>query len=66
MSNIITVEVHDALTHKEAAAILGVSIMTVWRWVRDGKLHAVRIGDYTYISRSAVEKVKAEREKKVG
>ena len=32
------------ITCREAAKLLGVSVETVWRWVRLGKIPAYRIG----------------------
>ncbi len=32
------------ITCREAAEVLGVTVETVWRWVRDRKIPAYRIG----------------------
>jgi excisionase family DNA binding protein len=37
------------------AAILDVSRSTIFRWIRDGRLEAVRIGDRTRIEASALD-----------
>ena len=39
-------------TKKEAAQLLGVSQVTVWHWITNGKLSAERIGREVLIKRS--------------
>lgn len=49
---------HDApilLTYKQAAKLLNVSDRTVWSWVHEGLLAAVRIGRTVRIDRSDLE-----------
>jgi PAS domain S-box-containing protein/excisionase family DNA binding protein len=49
------------LTISEVAALLGVSRVSVWRWVRDGRLPASRLGRRTVrIRRDALERALAE------
>ena len=50
------------VTRKDAAHNIGVSQMTLWRWEREGKLTAYRIGREVLIEREEVERLKAERE----
>ncbi len=46
-----------------AAEALGVSVPTVYRWIRIGRLEPYRIGAHsTLISGSDVERLKTERE----
>jgi len=54
----ITLSTDDALTQKEAAEALGVTTMTIWRWIRDGKIVAVKFGNYQLIPKSEVERLK--------
>jgi acetyl-CoA synthetase len=55
------------LTVKEAAAALKVENQTIKRWIREGKIDAVKIGRFYRISESAIEKaVKASTTKKGG
>jgi excisionase family DNA binding protein len=37
-------EVEEHLSPEQAAARLGVSVSTVWRWVRTRRLRAVKLG----------------------
>ena len=45
-------------TQTEAAQHLGVSEVTVWRWIRDGKLTAYRIGREVLIEKAELEKMR--------
>jgi excisionase family DNA binding protein len=56
----ITIEVKDLLPPKKAAEYLGVSVMTLWRWVRDGKITSVML-DHTYFHLNELNRIKAER-----
>ncbi|MSQ10133.1 MAG: helix-turn-helix domain-containing protein [Dehalococcoidia bacterium] len=58
----ITNDHNDLLTVSEAAARLGVSVVTVRRWLKSGRLRAVRIGPRRVcIPRSDVEAPRLER-----
>ena len=57
----VTLNVQDILTPTKAAEYLGVARMTLWRWVRDGKITPV-ILDHTYFHISELNRVKALRE----
>lgn len=39
----------------QAARAAGVNRVTLWRWIRDGKLHSERIGREVLIERKAIE-----------
>jgi len=58
----ITISVQDAFSYKDAARELGVTTMTLWRWVRDGKIAAVQLGRYKFIPKSEVERVLKKKE----
>ncbi|RMD58860.1 DNA-binding protein [Candidatus Parcubacteria bacterium] len=47
----------EILTIKEVAAYLKVSRTTVWRWCREGKLPAFRVGRGWRIHRAVVEQI---------
>jgi excisionase family DNA binding protein len=49
----------DGMNLKQAAAILGVHYMTVYRYVRQGRLPAERIGTEWRVSRTALQSFKA-------
>ena len=42
---------------KEAAAIIGVSPRTIRRWIRENKIHAVRINDLVRIPKESIEQL---------
>ena len=45
----------------QAAELLGVSRVSIWRWIRDGRLEASRLGHRTIrIERAALERILAE------
>jgi excisionase family DNA binding protein len=60
----ITIKV-DALVDgaygpEEAAKLLGKGIATIWRWIRDDKVIAVRIGGRTLIPSQEIERLKKQ------
>lgn len=54
----ITISVDNALTYKEAAKELDITTMTLWRWIRDGKILAVKLGRYKFIPKSEIERLR--------
>ena len=46
------------VTKREAAEIKGVSLVTVWHWIGQGKLPVERIGNVILIKRTDLKKVK--------
>jgi len=52
--------VADAYGPEEAAKLLGKGVATIWRWIRDGKILAVRIGGRTLIPEREIERLKGE------
>jgi excisionase family DNA binding protein len=56
-------EVEELLTCQQVSEALGVSVNTVWRWIRDGKLPAKKLGRKLYrIYKADLEKFLAETE----
>ena len=53
----------EFLTPKEVAGILRVSPRTVQRWVKEGRLRAVRVGKLWRIPREALEEFLYGRDK---
>jgi excisionase family DNA binding protein len=47
----------DAYGPVEAAKLLGKGEATIWRWVRSGKILAVRIGGRTLIPEKEIERL---------
>lgn len=60
MENQRTIELHDFVNQKRAAEILGVSRMTIWQWIKDGKIQAVIVAGLRMIPQSEVERLKRE------
>jgi excisionase family DNA binding protein len=58
----VVIEVNDILPPKKAAEYLGITTMTLWRWVRDGKIATIML-DHTYFHKNELDRVKTEREK---
>jgi excisionase family DNA binding protein len=56
-----TAMLDDVATGEVAAARIGVSVPTIWRWVRHGRLHARRVLGRAVIDRAEVEAVARER-----
>lgn len=45
----------DLISLREAAELLGKSKVTVWRWVRSGKLRGFAVADRLFVRKSEVE-----------
>ena len=54
--------VADAYGPEEAAKLLGKGVATIWRWIRDEKILAVRIGGRTLIPEREIERLQKERD----
>ena len=59
--NHITISVKNALSYKEAASRLNITTMTLWRWVKGGKIFAVGLGRYKFIPESEIKRITDER-----
>ena len=46
---------------KQAAEALGVKRLTVYRWIKSGKIATVEVGGFQVISAAEVERKKAQR-----
>ena len=53
-------EVEDGYGPEEAAEMLGKGIATIWRWLRDDRIAAVRVGGRILIPRKEIERLKKE------
>ena len=53
----IKVKTDSIISIAEASKILGVSKMTIYRWVRSGKITSVCFGFITYLLREEVERI---------
>jgi len=49
------IELVDLITVKKAANLAGLHIMTIYRYVRQGKLLGVHIGNLLFVLKSEVE-----------
>ena len=52
--------VADAYGPEEAAKLLGKGVATIWRWIRDDKILAVRIGGRTLIPEKEIQRLQKE------
>ena len=60
MANENVIELHDFVNQTRAAEVLGVSRMTIWQWIKDGKMQAVIVAGLRMIPQSEVERLKRE------
>lgn len=56
----ITVTTNDLYTVGNAAKLLGVTRMTVYRWINDKKVLSVELGGVTFVPRCEVKRIVAE------
>ncbi len=56
------IESPDLYDADEAAKILGIGYVTVWRWIRAGKLIPVKMGGRTLIPKSEIERFNKKKE----
>lgn len=61
MGKNITIAVQDALSYKDAAQELGITTMTLWRWVKKAKIIAIQLGRYKFIPKSEVDRLKENK-----
>jgi len=54
----LTVELKGVRSVDETAELLNKGVATIWRWIRDKKIIAVRFGDRTLIPESEIERLK--------
>ena len=58
MVNSIEAVLRDFYTLGDAAQVLGVSRVTLWRWIRDGKLEAYRLGREVLVEKKSIDTAK--------
>jgi len=58
----VTIKTADLLTATRAAEFLGVSRMTLWRWVRDGKIRPIEFDNQRFFHISELQTLKEARE----
>lgn len=51
----------EYFTYAEAVSELGISKMSLWRWIRRGKVEVEKLGREVFILKSQVAMLKAER-----
>ncbi len=56
------IELNDYLSQGKAAEALGITVMTLWRWMKDDKIRPIIVGGHRMIPRSEVDRLKAEKE----
>ena len=55
-------EVHRHFyTYGETKTLLGVSKMTLWRWMQSGKLNAFKLGQESLFEKDAIDELKRNR-----
>ncbi|MBA7547221.1 hypothetical protein ES705_39628 [subsurface metagenome] len=56
----VDAEVEGGYGPEEAAETLGKGIATIWRWLRDDKIAAVRVGGRVLIPRKEIDRLKKQ------
>ena len=56
----VEAEVEEGYGPEEVAEMLGKGIATIWRWLRDDKIAAVRVGGRVLIPRKEIERLRKE------
>ncbi len=51
-------------TEQQAAKLLGVNRITIWRWIREGKFNTQQVGREVLIPKWEVELIQQARNKK--
>ena len=54
---IIAVKTDDLYELQQAADTIGVGIATLYRWMKDGRITPLRIGNRTYIPASEIQRL---------
>ena len=54
----IVIDAGDLLTPEEAAKKLGISRMTIFRWIKSSKITAVKLDRHTLIPKSEVTRLR--------
>lgn len=62
----VKIRTKDLLTATRAAEYLGVSRMTLWRWVRDGKIRPVEFDNQRFFHISELRTLKEAKQKEGG
>jgi len=60
------IELVDLITVKKAANLAGLHIMTIYRYVRQGKLLGVHIGNLLFVLKSEVEQLGCNKTRSTG
>jgi len=58
----VTIRTADLLTATRAAEFLGVSRMTLWRWVRGGKIRPIEFDNQRFFHINELQTLKEARE----
>ncbi|MDD5510796.1 MAG: helix-turn-helix domain-containing protein [Dehalococcoidales bacterium] len=56
----VIVNLDDVYSVDEAAAAIGISIPTAWRWVRSGKMIVIRMVGRTLVPKTEVGRLRRE------
>ena len=57
------ITIDNILDIQEAASALGVSYVTIYRWIKSGKIVPIRIAGRTLIPKSEIERLKSVNKK---
>ena len=63
MSTQLRASLEGYYTQREVSTVTGLSRQGIWKWVRDGKIEAERVGREVLIRKVDVQRVMAQRER---
>jgi excisionase family DNA binding protein len=55
-----SVDSNELVTIQKAAQLLEVGIATVYRWMKSGKIHALKLSHNTLVPKAEIERLKSD------
>ena len=58
MSTLVSQVLRDYYTYAEAAQVIGITKVTLWRWIKAGKIPIHRLGREVLIEKKVVDRLR--------